>query len=164
MTRLLVAKASNSESVKNHAQSPTAEEMEVESTNLHRKFVVTLLQKKTKVIWLSKDANDKLVDNDLAQNSPSPSVQPRKKGKKRIYLVSSEDSDDDDVPSSIQPQKRARVSSEDTRQKRKKKKPTTGQSKKSSNSRKKGASDDSEIEVVEISQKTPEKDLGMSFQ
>lgn len=93
-------------------------------------------------------------DNNV-DDPPSPPVQPRKKGKvgTRKRLPESEDSDVDPLPSSIQPQKKIQLGSEGTRtQKKKRNKPS---------SHKKKANDDSDIEIVEESPETPEKELGM---
>ena len=156
----------------NHpSQSPTAE-MQVENTHFHNDIPP---KKPPNIALTSEDSN-----NNLAPISESsPPVWPWKKVQKKI-LESSEDDeevlssllwkkikkqilesseDDDKVPSSVQPQKKTWVSSEDTCQKNKSKK-LTGQSKKSSNNCKKGAHNDSEIEIIENSQKTPEEELG----
>jgi hypothetical protein len=138
-----------SESMNNPSQSSTREEVEVE------------------------DLED---DNDQAPSSP---IQPRKVqrvSKKRTI----ESDDDDDKASSSPPRKKVQVSSkkkphrastvkdvdngsEDIRQKNNIKK-LTGQSKKSGNTHKKGASDDSDIELIENPQESPEKELGKRIQ
>ena len=160
-----------SHNTNHHSQSPTAE-IQVENTHLHN----DIPPKKTHNIALSSEDSF----NHLAPISKlSPPVWPWKKVQKK-FLESSEDDeevpsslpqkkvkkqvlelyeDDDEVPSSIQLQKKPWVSSEDTRQTNKSRK-LTGQLKKSSNNCKKAACNDSEIEIIENSQKTPEDELG----
>ena len=90
---------------------------------------------------------------DNSVDPPSPPVQKGKVGTRK-RPPESEDSVIDQLPSSIQPQKKIRLGSEDTRtQKKKKKNKPSGHKKK--------ANDNSDIEIVEESPETPEKELGM---
>lgn len=124
------------------------------------------------------------VDDDLPAPPPKKA---RVSAKKKIF----ESSEEEDETPLVQPRKKVQVGTKQKNQshhrdhsptvdevnsdseirpqqnhppKNKKKKPTTDQLKKSSKSRNNTTNDDSEIEVIEKTQETPEKELGMSIQ
>jgi hypothetical protein len=139
-------------STSHHGQSPATEEIDVEATNPHQNIP-------------PKKSTQPSEDNNNIDPA-NPPVQPRKKvrvGTKKRAHDSSEESDDDEIPSSVQKQKKIRISSEDMGTRKKKQKKPSGQSKKHTNDPKKKSSDDSDIEIVEKPQETPEKELGMLF-
>ena len=151
---------------------PTAKDKKIEGTNQDPRRNIP--PKKSHHTLLSSED-----DNDQA------AVQPRKNvciGTKKRILESEDEDDNDQAPSSpVQPRsKKVRVDSKkkrhcsatveedqevDTNSKnicrKKNNKKLTGESKKSSKTRKNGAGNDSDIEIIEKLQETPEKELGM---
>jgi hypothetical protein len=111
-----------------------------------------------------------ILESSEDDNNVSHASQPRKKvsrvgTKKKIqspnippktnhHILESSEDDDNQAPSRAQPQKKKKVST-------KEKAHSTSQSKRSGNSRKN--SDDSEIEIIEKPEESPEQELGMSI-
>ena len=163
-----------SESTRHNSQSPTGEDKEIENTTGNHDPHLNIPPKKSNHTLSSSED-----DNDQA---PVHQKNVRARTKKRILLSELEDHSDQ-ARSPVQPRKKVRVgskkkhhrsetveedhevdnNSKNIHQKKNNKKPT-GDSKKSSNSRKNDASNDSDIEIMEKPQETPEKELGMWIQ